>query len=31
VQALSSGTVTAADIFSTSSAIEQSKLVVLED
>ncbi len=31
MQALSSGTVTAADIFSTSPAIEQSKLVVLED
>jgi osmoprotectant transport system substrate-binding protein len=31
VQALSGGTVTAANIFSTSPAIEQSKLVVLED
>jgi osmoprotectant transport system substrate-binding protein len=31
VQALTGGTVTAANIFSTSPAIEQSKLVVLED
>ena len=31
VQALADGTVTAANIFSTSPAIEQSKLVVLED
>lgn len=31
VQALSGGTVTAANIFSTSPAIEQSKLVVLDD
>lgn len=31
VQALNSGAVTAADIFSTSPAIEQSRLVVLED
>ncbi len=31
VQALANGTVTAANIFSTSPAIEQSKLVVLED
>jgi osmoprotectant transport system substrate-binding protein len=31
VQALTSGTITAANIFSTSPAIEQSRLVVLED
>ncbi|PRC62045.1 glycine/betaine ABC transporter substrate-binding protein, partial [Mycobacterium sp. ITM-2017-0098] len=31
VQALTGGTITAANIFSTSPAIEQSNLVVLED